>query len=186
MDFMIRLPVIAALDADRDGVLSESEIANAAVALKKLDRNKDGRIDREEMRPPGGPGPRGAGSRGAGPRDQGAERAGTGRKPVGDDQPRGTMRFGQSAPGDGKAMLNWLMGQDKNQNGLLESDEIPERMSRMMERGDQDGDGKLSRQEIEQAIKTLQGRINRDGGRPGGRGDSDTPGGERPRRPPTE
>jgi Ca2+-binding EF-hand superfamily protein len=56
----MRLPIIAALDTDHDGVISEIEIAGAAVALKKLDRNKDGKIDREEMLPRrGGRGPGG-------------------------------------------------------------------------------------------------------------------------------
>src|SRR4051812_42785877 len=38
------LPVLAALDADGDGELSASEIDNAAVALRTLDRNKDGKL----------------------------------------------------------------------------------------------------------------------------------------------
>ena len=46
------MPVMAALDANADGVLDEKEIANATAALKKLDKNQDGKIDREELRPP--------------------------------------------------------------------------------------------------------------------------------------
>lgn len=46
------MPVMAALDANNDGVLDEKEIANASAALKKLDKNQDGKIDREELRPP--------------------------------------------------------------------------------------------------------------------------------------
>jgi len=48
-----------ALDADRDGELSAEEIEGAAAALKKLDKNDDGKLDRDELRPPhrgpGGP-----------------------------------------------------------------------------------------------------------------------------------
>jgi len=47
-----RSPLIQALDANRDGELDASEIANAASALKALDANGDGRLTREELRPP--------------------------------------------------------------------------------------------------------------------------------------
>ncbi|MFQ5792653.1 MAG: hypothetical protein ACE5JI_19460 [Acidobacteriota bacterium] len=48
---MSRNPVILALDTNRDGELSASEIANAAASLKTLDRNGDGNLSRDEMRP---------------------------------------------------------------------------------------------------------------------------------------
>ena|SRR5436190_24018644 len=60
-------PLMAALDANKDGTLDEQEIANAAVALKTLDKNGDGKLTPEELRPafppggergPGGPGHR--------------------------------------------------------------------------------------------------------------------------------
>jgi hypothetical protein len=55
-----RNPVIAVLDANNDGVIDETEIANAAAALKKLDKNGDGKLTRDEIRPerrgPAGPG----------------------------------------------------------------------------------------------------------------------------------
>ncbi len=44
-------PVMAALDANRDGEISAAEIKNAAAALSKLDKNKDGKITRDEIRP---------------------------------------------------------------------------------------------------------------------------------------
>ncbi len=54
-------PIIAALDADEDGEISAEEMANAVAALKKLDKNSDGKLTREEFSPPrqgrgGGPG----------------------------------------------------------------------------------------------------------------------------------
>ncbi|MEO7270860.1 MAG: hypothetical protein ABIX28_05365 [Vicinamibacterales bacterium] len=54
-------PLLRALDADRDGALSQSEIAGAAAALTTLDVNHDGQLSSEEFRPaaPGGPGGRG-------------------------------------------------------------------------------------------------------------------------------
>ena len=61
-------PLIAALDANHDGVIDAQEIANAPAALKTLDKNSDGTLTRDELRPPwAGPrGPRG-GPRGRGP-----------------------------------------------------------------------------------------------------------------------
>lgn len=57
-------PLMAALDANKDGTIDEKEIANASAALKSLDKNGDGKLTAEEIRPqrpqgqggPGGPG----------------------------------------------------------------------------------------------------------------------------------
>jgi hypothetical protein len=52
-------PIIAVLDANHDGVIDADEIANASKALKKLDKNGDGKLTQDELRPPrpeGGPG----------------------------------------------------------------------------------------------------------------------------------
>ena len=65
-------PIVAALDANHDGVIDAQEIANASAALKSLDRNGDGILTPDEFmgprpQPPGGPG-RGPGGN-AGPDD---------------------------------------------------------------------------------------------------------------------
>jgi hypothetical protein len=44
-------PVARALDTDRDGALSQAEVASAAAALKALDANADGQISGDEWRP---------------------------------------------------------------------------------------------------------------------------------------
>jgi hypothetical protein len=44
-------PLISALDANHDGVLDEQEISNAPAALRKLDKNGDGKVTRQELRP---------------------------------------------------------------------------------------------------------------------------------------
>lgn len=44
-------PLLLALDTDRDGRISSDEIKNAAVSLRSLDRNGDGDLTREELRP---------------------------------------------------------------------------------------------------------------------------------------
>ncbi|MDB5319858.1 MAG: h [Phycisphaerales bacterium] len=109
-------PLFLALDTDGDRELSAAEIANAAKSLRKLDRNGDGKITADELRPPrpeGGnppPGdrPRGEGDRprpegdrpGAGgppdanlpPREGGTPRAGEG------DRPRGERDYPRSRP----------------------------------------------------------------------------------------
>lgn len=51
-------PLMAAFDADGDGTISAKEIEGASQALKKLDRNKDGTLARDEVFRAGGP-PRG-------------------------------------------------------------------------------------------------------------------------------
>ncbi|MFM7166589.1 MAG: EF-hand domain-containing protein, partial [Planctomycetaceae bacterium] len=48
-------PLMQALDADQDGSLSPAEIENAAKALAKLDKNGDGTISTDELRPAGLP-----------------------------------------------------------------------------------------------------------------------------------
>ena len=58
-------PMMMALDADKDGKLSAAEIANAATALKTLDKNADGILDSTELAPPRGG--RGAGGQAGGP-----------------------------------------------------------------------------------------------------------------------
>ena len=57
--------IIAALDANHDGVIDAAEIANASTLLMTLDKNGDGKLTPDEFvgpRPegPGGPPPEGA------------------------------------------------------------------------------------------------------------------------------
>jgi len=93
----VRPPLLAALDANNDGVIDEKEIENASKALKKLDKNGDGKLTPDEIRParPGGPqgGPRP-------PEGQGFNRGGgQGRPdgpPPGDGE--GQPRHGQRPP----------------------------------------------------------------------------------------
>lgn len=44
-------PLVAALDANQDGVIDAAEIANAVAALKALDANGDGQLTIDEIRP---------------------------------------------------------------------------------------------------------------------------------------
>lgn len=45
-------PLIGALDVNRDGTIDEKEIEQASKSLKKLDKNGDGKLTMEELRPP--------------------------------------------------------------------------------------------------------------------------------------
>jgi hypothetical protein len=66
------MPIIEALDLNKDGTIDADEIAKATASLKKLDKNGDGKITAEEYRPqrPEGQGerrgPGGAGGAGGG------------------------------------------------------------------------------------------------------------------------
>ena len=44
-------PLLRALDSDHDGVISAEEIRNASSALLTLDKNGDGRLTSDELRP---------------------------------------------------------------------------------------------------------------------------------------
>jgi Ca2+-binding EF-hand superfamily protein len=57
MTFMRIDPILAALDADGDGVISSEELLKAPQSLLKLDKNQDGKLSEEEVRPAFGRGP---------------------------------------------------------------------------------------------------------------------------------
>ena len=140
-DMMKRIPVLAALDKDGDGTISETELTGAPKSLRKLDRNGDGDISVDEIRPtPGGPSPG---------RGQGSARPG--QRPAGGQDRASMMRrtFSQS---------------DRNDDGQLSGGEIPPQMRRMIDRIDTDGDGAISKSEMETMISRRSGQ-----GRPPGR-----------------
>lgn len=60
--------IIVALDANHDGIIDATEIANASAALKTLDKNGDGELTPDELRPPPPPPGEGPGD-GDGPPD---------------------------------------------------------------------------------------------------------------------
>jgi Ca2+-binding EF-hand superfamily protein len=56
-DGMMRMdPIFAALDTNRDNAISADEIDNAPAALRTLDKNNDGKLTQDEVRPNFGPG----------------------------------------------------------------------------------------------------------------------------------
>ena len=42
---------MTAIDANKDGVITAEEMKNAAKALATLDKNKNGKLDQDELRP---------------------------------------------------------------------------------------------------------------------------------------
>ena len=48
---MRTLPIITTLDADGNGEISRAEIRDSVAALQKLDKNKDGKLTADELRP---------------------------------------------------------------------------------------------------------------------------------------
>ena len=153
-------PVIAALDADKDGTISAPEIANAKVAILMLDKNNDGALTAEELhpaRPDGAPAPDGARP----PRD-GAGPEGAGKRPV--------------SP--------VMVALDKNDDGSLDATEIAG-ASAALATLDKNGDGKLTREELRPARPEGAPEGAPEGGRGrGGPGGADGKKGPRGQRPP--
>ena len=52
---MRRLPIMAALDTNSDGTIDATEIEQSSKSLKTLDKNNDGKLTPEELRPSGRP-----------------------------------------------------------------------------------------------------------------------------------
>lgn len=139
-EFFPGIVIMAALDADKDGSLSADEIANATAALKKLDKNGDGKVGRDEIR---------------------AELENL--RPTREE--RGGRR---GAFGGGFGRGNFLDRYDKNADGKVSASELPERMRQgLMDRGDKNKDGFLEKSEIEALSQNL-GNRNRGRSGPGG------------------
>lgn len=150
-----RLPLMMALDADSDGTLSAKEIEGAAAALKKLDKDGDGKITMAELAP-----------RGMGPGGPGG--------------PGGPAGLGG---GEGAARLEQMfVARDANGDGKLTDSEIPEMLQGRMERVDENGDGAIEKSELVKAMSRM-GRGDRPAGdRPNGDRPKDGSG-VKPKRP---
>lgn len=143
--------LIGALDANKDGTLDKTEISGATDALKKLDKDSDGKLTVAELR--GGQG-RGAGEREGGeggrergPRNESEERAG--QRPQGGDRPMGGPPF--------------MAALDANKNGTIDADELTGAPAALLKL-DKNSDGQLTMDELQ------AGRGGRAGGPAGERG----------------
>ena len=137
-------PIIAAIDSDGDHVISAKEIMAAATALKKLDRNRDGKLTSDEIH--GGEGGRGQGGRGG----EGGRGGGRGRGEAGGPGgPGGGPPQGEGGPGG------------------------PPTAERFMDHAmtfDADKDGKLDKAELRKMAAAVVEEMGRRGGPPGDRG----------------
>jgi hypothetical protein len=135
-------PVMSALDADGDGVLSSKEIRKAAVSLRTLDANKDGDLTGEEMQPAFG-GPGGPGGPGGGPGGPGGA-GGPGGGPGGPGGAGGPGGFG-GGPGGAEAAQGGTAALHPGPEGFV---------TRALE-FDKDNDGKLDKDELAELAKNL-------------------------------
>lgn len=155
---MIGIALVRVLDKNSDGKLDAEEIAAATEALKKLDTNGDGDITREELAP------QIRGGRAPGNRPRGPDEGGQPGRP--EFNPENVYRR--------------LMNGDKNSDGKLQKDELPERLQERFDELDTSKDGTLDESEIRAGFERM--RNQRAGGRPEGRPDDGRP--DRPRRRP--
>jgi Ca2+-binding EF-hand superfamily protein len=139
MQFIRMSPILNAVDADQNGTISAAEIAGAVPQLRKLDKNGDGKLTREEaglqMPGRGGRGPGREGGRG------------------------GEAPETPAPPPSADDLTSQFMMFDANKNGQIEKSEMPERMMSMFDRGDTNKDGILTKTEIV-ALATANQKMN--------------------------
>lgn len=160
MSFIRMSPILNAVNVNQDGTLSADEIANAPAQLRKLDKNGDGKLTRDEAGLQMGG--RGRGGEGRGGEGRGGEGRGGEGRGDGDEPP--------AAAPSADELTATLMAFDANHDGKLEKDELPERMQGMFERGDTNYDGVLTRDEIAKLAEANRQQAGGGEGRGGGRG----------------
>jgi len=167
--------MFTAVDSNSDGVLDAAELANAAAALKKLDKNGDGTITKDEVATTGGFGMGGRGGMAPGAATPGTATPGT--TTPGSQPPTAPMSGMGKGKGKGKGgqgpapstnpdeAVQTLMQFDKNADGKLSKDEVPERMQGIFENSDANKDGLLSPDEIKAAAASSSGGAGAAAGR---------------------
>jgi hypothetical protein len=123
-------PLFMVLDVNHDGVIDADEIANASAELKTLDKNGDGKLTQDELRPPRPPRP-----------DNSAD-GNTNSPPRWDGPGGGPGANGHRPPPD-----PLFMALDVNHDGVIDADEIANAPA-ALKMLDANGDGKLTRDEL--------------------------------------
>jgi Ca2+-binding EF-hand superfamily protein len=126
-------PLLRALDVNHDGVIDANEIANASAALLTLDKNGDGKLTPEELRPQR---PARADISAGGAANLPARQAG----PAG--SPGGLGLDGQRPPPS-----RLMMALDANHDGVIDANEIANASAALLTL-DKNGDGKLTPDEL--------------------------------------
>jgi hypothetical protein len=195
-------PLLAILDTDRDGKISSSEIDQAVAVLRKMDKNGDGDLTREELGPMGPPEGRGGFG---GPGFAGRPGGFGGGRPEGGPPGAFPGGFGGRRPEGGpggpggfgpEQMIARIMEGDTDSDGKISKEEARGPLQRGFDDADENGDGYLDKSELESmankfAERMREGGFGRGGRRPGGDGEGRPPrgregeGGER-RRPEAE
>lgn len=188
--FMTFMPIIVVLDINKDGEISKEEIEKATESLQKLDKDKNGKLTEDELRPDFGrrdQGRRGEFGRRDGNRPSGRDgdrpprRDGEGPERDG-DRPGPDRREGDRGGSRGGDFVERIMKNDKNNDGKLTKDELPERMQSLFDRIDANKDKEITKEELTKMAERFNSR-NRSGNRNRGKRDS---GKERPKRPESE
>lgn len=122
------------LDADKDGQITEAEAGDKKAQFERLmrtaDKNKDGKLSREEFT--------------AGLRDPELKEA-----------PAGGGPGGGRPMGDPKELFRRA---DRNGDGKIDKDEAPDRMKENFGRIDANGDGSIDEKEFGRVMEMLSGR----------------------------
>lgn len=150
--FLRMMPLTAALDANEDGEITSAEMAKAVSVFKELDKDGNGKLTEEELRPEFGRG------------DDRGGRGGFGGPPPGFEGRGGPGGFGGEAPNTEEVVGRWL-SLDKNKDEKLSKEELGERMQTLLARADTDKDGFASKAELAKLAESESG-----GGRGGPRG----------------
>jgi Ca2+-binding EF-hand superfamily protein len=122
-------PVLRAIDADHDRIITTAELDKAPAALAQLDKDGDGTLTRAEA---GAPLPQ----RGGRGREGGRE--------GGRAEPPQIPAPGPTA----EELLSALLTLDKNNDGKLQKSEVSERQAGLFERGDTNTDNVLDGAEL--------------------------------------